>query len=291
MNALFGGVILYYNKSRYQELQLKDPYERYLEGTWTWAQYLADAKVLTKFENGRPMRFGTEAPPQPMNFPVLWAFECEPFDEKRGRASVNSEGCKAGYGFIADLIWKHHVAPTASQGANAAFTFESGKLGLKYDWMGMTPRYRELIKDFEWDIVPLPKGNREHQSCVKGNQLVIAKNSKNPKLAWRFIRFMTGVETESRLYGVIRRSFPSRKSVAFSDTFLKTDQPPFNTKALTDTVANGRYLPITDRWNEWTQILSAEADNLLAGREKDPKIMIERAQEKINKVLSEEPGF
>lgn len=120
---------------------------------------------------------------------------------------------------------------------------------------------------------------------------MIAKNSKAPEAAWRFIRYMTGEETEQKLYSDIRRGFPSRRSVSESRRFLESDLPPFNMRSMTDSVATGKFLPINDRWSEWTQIQNAEVDNLLAGRETDVAVVLKRAESRINRALAEEPGF
>ena len=291
LNVLYGGIIIYYNKTLYRNAGLKDPFERYVEGTWTWDQYLADAKALTQRDGRRALVFGSEVISHPSTFTLLWAHGCDVFDPETNQSKLSQPGCTAGYQFLRDLIWRHKVAPTAAQSANAAYTFESGKIGLQLNFMGQAPRYRTVIKDFEWDICPVPRGPVGGRTLVKGNQLVIAKNSKAPEAAWRFIRYMTGEETEQKLYSDIRRGFPSRRSVSESWRFLESDLPPFNMRSMTDSVATGKFLPINDRWSEWTQIQNAEVDNLLAGRETDVAAVLKRAESRINRALAEEPGF
>lgn len=291
MNALFGGVLIYYNKSLYRKAGLEDPYQTYRKGEWTWERFRQNAMKLTQVKNGRPAVFGTDIPPFPMTAPVIWGFGGELLTEDFKQSRVNSPGTIAAYQFLADLVWKDKCSPTPAQGANAAFTFESGKLAMNFNWMGMAPRYRTLVKDFEWDVVPVPKGSHGGSTTLKGNQLVVARNSRHPEAAWKFIRHLTSYETEIKLYAIIRRSFPTRIAVAESDTYLKSDLPPFQMQAFVDSIENGRPLPITERWSEWNQVLSSELDNLMSGRERSAKVALEAAHEKINKVLSEEPGF
>jgi multiple sugar transport system substrate-binding protein len=291
LNALFGGIIIYYNKKLYKEAGLEDPYESYKKGTWTWEKFRANAKALTKFKDGKPQVFGTDIPQFPMTAPVIWAHGGELLNEDFTESRISSPGAIKAYQFLADLVWKDKVSATPAQGANAAFTFESGKLAMTMNWMGMTPRFRTLIKDFEWDLVPMPSASHGGSTILKGNQLVVAKNSKHPEAAWRFIKFLTSYETEIKLYAVIRRCFPTRIAVAESDTFLNSDVSPRNPRAFIDSVESGRPLPINERWSEWLQVLNSELDNLMAGREKSAEVVLSRAHEKINKVLSEEPGF
>lgn len=291
LNALFGGVLIYYNKTLMKQAGLEDPYALYQRGEWTWERYRDHARKLTRFENGRPKVFGTDVPGFPGSVTAIWAMGGDVMSEDRTRSTAASPGAVKAMQFLADLIWKDKAAPTQAQGANAAFIFESGKLGMSFNWMGMTPRYREVIKSFDWDVCPVPSGPNGFRPILKGNQLVIAKNSKHPQAAWRFIRFLTSEEQELELYAVIRRAFPTRRSVAASKEFLSASLPPFNMKAFVDSVETGRPLPITERWAEWTQIYNSEVDNLLSGREQDASVVMKRAQDRINKALSEEPGF
>lgn len=287
LNVLFGGVLIYYNKTLFRKAGLEDPYELYKKGAWTWDRFREDAIRLTRFKDGLPVVFGTAVPVFPNSVPIVRAFGGELMSPDMRRCVIGSPEAAKGYQFIADLIWRDHAAPTPSQGANSAFTFESGKLGMTFDWMGMTPRYRSVVKSFDWDVVPLPLA----KTVVKGNQLVVAAKSQHPEAAWRFVRFMTGVAVETELYAHIRRSFPTRKSVAESPDFLRTTQPPYNTRAFVDSIEGGKALPITDRWQEWTQILSSEIDNLVAGRERSAERALRRAEAKINAALAEPPGF
>ncbi|RYG37593.1 sugar ABC transporter substrate-binding protein [bacterium] len=291
MNVLYGGILIYYNKTMFRLAGLEDPYELWRKGEWTWERFRASAKALSTQENGRPKTFGTTAPSFPTNVPLLRAFGGELLSEDLSRSVVASEGTIRAYQFLADLVWKDHVAPTPSQGANSAFAFESGKLGMTFDWMGMTPRFRSAIRDFEWDVCPVPSGPKGGATIVKGNQLVIAAASRNPNAAWRFVRFLTGPEVERKLYAEIRRSFPTRRAVAESKDFLDTEQAPFNTRAFVDSIETARPLPISDRWAQWTQILNSNTDDLMAGRERDAGVVLRRAQVEIDKALSEPEGF
>ncbi|HSH95853.1 MAG TPA: sugar ABC transporter substrate-binding protein [Roseimicrobium sp.] len=287
LNVLFGGILIYYNKTLFQKAGLDDPYELSKRGEWTWDRFRESAVKLTQMEDGKPKVYGTNVPGFPTSVPAVYGFGGRLLNDDLTKAKVSSPETVKAYQFLSDLIWKDHAAPTPAEGANSAFSFESGKLGMTFDWMGMTPRYREAAKGFEWDVCPVPGD----ATIVKGNQLVMAASSRHPEAAWRFMRFLTGVETENNLYAVIRRSFPTRKAVAESDDFLKTTQSPFNTRAFITSIEKGKPLPINDRWSEWTQALTSELDNLMSGRERDAKAVLTRANAKIDTILSEAPGY
>lgn len=296
LNVLFGGVLIYYNKSMFREAGLDDPADLAKRGQWTWDRFRISAIKMTKRDaDGHPTQFGFGAPGSGSTFPVLacaiWGFGGDMLDPTMTHAVFDSPGAIRAFQMIADFRWKDHSCPTQAQDANSLFTFEGGKLGMVFDFMGMTPRYRKVIHKFDWDVCPVPSGPFGNPTLCKGNQLVISAESSHPKEAWRFERFMTSETTENELYVKLRRCFPTRKAMAYSPEYLKSSLPPFNNWAFVDSVANSRPLPINDRWSEWMTAFSSEIDNLIAGRERDAGPVLRRAKIKVDKVLADEAGF
>jgi multiple sugar transport system substrate-binding protein len=292
LNVLFGGTVIYYNKTMFSKEGVEDPFKMWTEGRWTYETFVDAAKKLTKKDSqNRFVQFGIALPIFPVWTPFVYGFGGELLNGSHTRSMLSDPKAIAGLQFVADLRYKHVCAPTPAQAANSAFTFEGGKLGMSIDWMGMTPRYRKAVKDFEWDVVPLPVGPVSGSAIVKGNQLVIPKRCKNPEAAWRFARFITSPKTEQQLYVTNRRCFPTRKAVANSPEFLQSTLPPTQIRIFLDAVKSGKQLPIDDRWAEWTTTMNNELDALWSGRETDAKIVAEHAAQAVNKVLAEEPGW
>ena len=292
LNVLFGGTVIYYNKTMIKNAGTEDPYVLWSKGQWNYEKFVETAKRLTKKDSeGRFTQFGILVPTFPGWTPFVYGFGGELLNEAHTASGLRDPRTVAGLQFVADLRYKHQCAPTPAQGANSAFTFESGKLGMSVDWMGMTPRYRKAVKDFEWDVVPLPIGPVTGATIVKGNQLVIPKNCKSPGAAWRFARFITSEKIEHLLYVKNRRCFPTRKAVANSREFLDSTLPPTQIHIFLDAVQGGKQLPIDDRWAEWTTTMNNELDTLWNGKERDAKVVSDRAATAVDKVLSEEPGW
>jgi len=265
----------------------------WLRRQWTWDKLRDCALRITKHgSDGRPEQLGVQIPTFPHNAYILWAYGGEILSPDGKHCLLNSPECVRAYQFLADLRWKDRVAPTPSQGALSAFGFESGKLGMSFDWMGMAPRYRKAVKSFEWDICPVPDGPAGRTSILKGNQLVMYRECEHPDMAWRFMRFLTGAKTEAWLYGdKLRRGDPSRKSVAYSPEFLHASRAPYNTRAYLSALENGRLLPIDARWQEWLTALNAELDELWSGREPNARAVLDRAVRRVDAVLASEEGF
>lgn len=292
LSTLYGGIILYYNKTLFRAAGLADPYDLFKRGEWTWERYRQDAIRLTQFDkDGHAKVFGTRIPESPAYYDVVWSFGGDFLSPDMRHCVADSSATVRAFQFLSDIVWKDHAAPTPAQFANSAYTFESGKIAMNFDFMGMAPRYRDAAKGFDWDICPPPRGDGPLVDVVKGNQLVMAANCRQPQAAWRFMRFYTGYESEIELYGKIRRCFPTRIAVAKSPEFLDGTRPPAHPQAFTDAVEHGRILPINPRWQEWTTIFNSELDNLLSGRERDARVVLERATAKVNEALAEDPGF
>ncbi|MBS1708715.1 MAG: sugar ABC transporter substrate-binding protein, partial [Armatimonadetes bacterium] len=200
-NTMYGAELIYYNKTMVRAAGLEDPYVLHKRGEWTWDKFREYALAMTKVDkSGRTVQFGCEIPLFPMETPVLWAFGGAMLSDDQSHVLVGSPGTIKAYEFLAGLRWKDKVAPTPAQASNAGYTFEGGQIGMVLNWSGMTPRYRAAAKGFEWDVCPLPTGPAGGKSMVKGNQLVVAKESKHPAEAWRFVKFLTSDATERKLY-------------------------------------------------------------------------------------------
>lgn len=292
LNALFGGAIMIYNKTLLRNEGLEDPFALSQRGEWTTERLLDYAKRLTKFDpGGRPVQFGINHPGMPFYIGLMYGFGGQLLDDDLKGSALDRPETIAALQYISDLRWKHRVCPSPSQGANAAFAFETGRLAMEFNYVGATARYREMIRDFEWDICPFPRGPKAKSLFVKGNQLVIYKESRHPKEAWRLLRFLTGEEAETILYLEERRQSPTRIALARSRRFTHPDQPPYNMAAVAETVQEGKVLPIDERWPEVMQAVGPELENLFAGRERDARKAALRAHAAVEKVLNEEPGL
>lgn len=291
LNVLFGSILMYYNKTMVQKAGLEDPFEVWKKGGWTWDRYLDYAKRMTlRKPDGRYEAFGADMPGYPTNYGAVFTFGADIMDPTWTRVTLASDKAVAAWQFFHDMRYKHQVAPTLSQAANSSYSFESGKLGMHFDWMGMTPRYREAATGFEWDVCPIPSGPGGGAAVLKGNQLVMSAETKHPEEAWKLVKFITGEKVE-RILARARRSFPTRKAVAYSDDFLKSSLPPFNMRAFTYAVETGRPFPITSRWGEWTREFNSTIDLLLGGIEHDARGVARRAEERANAALAVKEGL
>ena len=291
MNVLFGPVALYYNQSLFEKAGLPNPYEMARKNEWTWDNFVQTAQALTKKDNGRVMQFGTNMPGWPAYASVIWNKGGEIMNADWSRMVLDQPDAVAGMQDLADLRWKYHCAPTPSDGALAAFSFESGKLAMSWDWSGMSPKYRKTVKSFDWDIAPVPSGPKGDRCVVKGNQLAASALTRHPDLAWEFIKFMTSPQTEMMLCGDLRRSTPTRKSVQNSAAYLKADLPPYHPGVFLESVERGRILPINARYSEWETEMRGATETLFNLQSDSATQACVNATRRVNAVLASEAGF
>lgn len=292
VNVLFGGIILYYNKTLVEKHGLEDPFELWERGEWTWDRFREHAIAMTtKRPDGRYATFGASMPASVIYPALVWSFGGEIMDSTRTQVLLGEGRGRDMFQFFVDLRYKYHAAPTPAQAANAAFSFESGKLGMEFGWMGMTPRYREAASHFDWDVVPLPTGAGGVGNVVKGNQLVMNAKTEHPQEAWEFMKFMVSEEVERILSVDLRRAFPSRKSVAYSEEYLQSELPPFNMRTFIFTVETGRPYPITDRWWSWLNAFHSGIENLFNGRDHDVDRALAEATRRAEEALAVPEGL
>ena len=285
--VLFGSRNIWYNKTLFQKEGLEDPYTQYKRGEWTMERFLEAARRLTKFdERGMATQFGVLASPLDA-WTFVWAFGGDILTPDGKRCIIDTPEAIEGLRLMRDLVYKWHVSPTTAESAMNAYTFESGRIAMFFQWAGQTPIYRK-IRDFEWDVVPVPAGPRGRISMLKGNQLIMYRHARHPQEAWRFMKFYVSRDAERILYVKLRRAMPTRKDVAFDPEFLGSSLPPFHNDIWVDLYRDGRSLPITDRWVHWQRDWTDFYDLLMLGQ-LTPEEMVRQAAEAINRTLAEEP--
>lgn len=130
-------------------------------------------------------------------------------------------------------------------------------------------------------IAPMPHapGHRS-ASTMGGWGLGIARDSKNPDAAWKFIQFVTRPEQQKVLYfknGVI----PTRKSL-FEDPEILQSSPHY--RQLYQVLLNARPRPVHPKYSQISDVLQSCASAVLVGRQ-TPEEAAKQAAEKIRRVI------
>jgi multiple sugar transport system substrate-binding protein len=211
-------VMLYYNKTLFQEKGLQTPMELYKAGKWNYDEFLKDAKAMTNKEKGI---YGIKLIPTDWKnwyintVDLVWGFGGDVFSPDGKKFTFNSEAGEKALQMYMDMMYKDAVHPKPGD----QITFESGKLGMYVNTLSYMSTAK-TIKDFEWNISPLPDGPKSNATRTGFAAYTMFKTENDPKNAEKLelFKFLTNKEN----MGITAQYFvPSRKSVLESDSFKK----------------------------------------------------------------------
>lgn len=258
-------LVVYYNKNLFDQAGVAYP-----ENDWTWDDFLSTAQQLTRDldSDGRPDQHG-------LGFEVSLA-RMSPFIWQHGGQVVNNNIFPSrltldnplsldAIRWVIELQTRYHVVPDAEQEAaeESESRFLNGRLGMYLNSRRGVPTYRE-IKNFDWDIAPLPR-DVHIASLVHSDAYCMSATAKNKEVIWRFIEFANSVEGQTIVVGS-GRTVPSLKSVAESAAFLDPQQRPQNSRAFLDVIPYLHSLPSSASWIDVEEVADNELQRAFYGK-------------------------
>jgi multiple sugar transport system substrate-binding protein len=196
-----GPFVMFYNKDAFKAAGLKEP-----AIGWTTAEFVADAKALTK-----PPKYGFWAQSDPG---ALMPFVLS----ESGQAAVNASGeldmdnpaWHAGAQFYTDLVSKDKVAapiPSANSSTAAANQFLAGNAYMALDGPWDLINARQQAK-FKVGIAPMPAGASGSKTWSDGSGFGVTKDCKDQDEAFKAVSVMVGADAENYL-GNLGRAYPA----------------------------------------------------------------------------------
>jgi multiple sugar transport system substrate-binding protein len=216
--------MIFFNKTLFKEKGIKNPLDQAKAGEWTYDNYLKTATAMNDPAKGiygtsLVMILGWKSWMQ--NYlDTIWAFGGQILSDDGTKFLLNSPEGEKALQFIADLIFKYQVHP--KPGDQIAFSFETGKLAMSRQDFSYINNARK-IKDFEWDIAPMPTNIASALNSVGNPGYAIFKETKHPKEALAFLKFMSGADGSLQLADLF---VAPRKSLLESDVFQKSGTSP-----------------------------------------------------------------
>jgi multiple sugar transport system substrate-binding protein len=258
---------------------------------WTWDDFLATAQKMTKDTNGdgKTDQFGMDT--WTSYWPlIIWSKTGHGiFDDirKPTKFIITDKDSVDAIQWLGDLANKHKVMPTSAERANISDMFLAGKSAMNIIGHWRVPQYMANIKDFKWDVVALPKGkvlaNRMDGSCF-----AITAQSKNPEVAWEFVKFLAGPNSLGvGLLLDLQQMTPALSDFQKSDRFLKPANLPGVNKTAFLAGKDDLYTmydPIHPSYDELNTIMSQELGEVWNGKATAQQA-IDRMLPKINDAL------
>ncbi len=183
--------VAYYNKDLFDKAGLPYPTD-----AWTWADLRAAAAKIANPE-AKVYGYGVDGNPDPYDFELhLWsngsAFISA--DGTTTKGYLNSPESVEVFQTFVDMV-KAGEAVLFGVGDNGSYRelFNADKLGIVISGIWPMPDFEAAGKNF--GVVGLPSwGGKPVHSNVGISALSIAKDSKNPDLAWDFVKFYASPE-------------------------------------------------------------------------------------------------
>ena len=296
LTVLFGGLVCYYNQDLFRRAGLHDPYDLWREGKWTWQAFDDAADRLTiRVADGQTPVYGCSFYNLPnCPAPAVWALWIwreggTLLSPDHAHSMLDSPEAIRGITRMRDMVYTRRVSPSPAQVASNLYSFEAGNVGMYIDFAGLAPRYRELIQDFQWDIVPTPSNPNDPYTMTKGNQVVISAKCPHPKEAWEWIKFLTSRRAELFLCGdAYRRCIPTRVALLHDPEYLEAKQRPYHADVFADLLDHPRALPIDESWFTWTTTATRFMERLYIDGNTDVERTMTAAASAIDQELARE---
>lgn len=260
-----------------------------------WEELHSFAKKLTQDKNndGTLDQIGFFVPVYPAAGPqgpwMVWQFM--PYLWQAGGNIVDSAQKHVMYneepGIEALTLWKQMYLEqnlsTFTTDFDVAFT--SKRLAMAMDGPWNLPRYKDLLKNLNWAFAPLPAGPKKQATVVGGEYLAIFKQSKHPKEAWKFLKWM--IKPEIQAFWAMKSGYlPIRHAVHSVPEFQKYLQANRNFKVFVDQMEYGQaQRPIDYGALEITHNIAEAIERVTVGK-MDVRKALNEAAVKSNKALT-----
>jgi multiple sugar transport system substrate-binding protein len=259
----------------------------------TWQELREYAKKLTldRDGDGRYEQVGFFVPVFPASGPygdwMVWQFY--PFLFQAGGDVIAKDQTRVLYdsdaGIRALSLWKgiYNDLNLRIFTIDYEVAFASKQLAMALDGPWNLPRWRK-IQGLDWSISPLPAGPAKRATIVGGEYLAIFRQSKHPKEAWTFVRWMTRPDIQA-FWSMKSGYLPIRKAVSENKEykeFLDQNKP---LKAYVDQLQVAQApSPIDFHGLRISRHLAEAIEKATLGKA-DPKSVLDEAAAKSNALL------
>jgi len=283
--------LIFYNKDLFDEEGI--PYPTH---DWTWDEFRAMAKALTKDLNGdgHIEQFGTSLSYGFLGFePLVWSFGGSILNEDRTRCAIQEAGGLEAAQFLYDV--KYEDRSIAWSGEMEGFFAEvqllTGRVAMVPSMSYMIPALNRVPEGgMRWDIAHMPVGPHGHRyTRMTWDGISIYAHAAPAKkdIAWQFLKYFLS-ETYQRQIGIAQRGLPVRRGDAAK--YYVDPETPASEEIALDAAEYARLTPITPRYQELRDAITSELDRLeiadVSGA--TPKESLDLIESRVNQVLEKE---
>jgi multiple sugar transport system substrate-binding protein len=258
---------------------------------WNWQAYLDTLRALTTISpDGSSGVWGTTTR---LTWQAIWSNGGNLMDPNFRECTLDRPEAYEAIQFIADLALRHRVMPTPQElaGKNTTTMWANGEIAIHSVHAGQFTSMRELIKGFEWDIVPDPAGPRGRVGGTGGFGACIAAPTKLVEEAWGWVKHW--VSPEVQLMNIEKQLTinASRRSIAarYVDVArrLSGGQPPASLHVVAEQPNYEGSHQYNNRWLDMIAIFDEELGPVWRGQATAKEAM-QRAKPRIDAIIREE---
>ena len=276
--------LLFYNRAYFKQAGIEPP-EADVAKRWTWDQVVAAGR---KMADPAQNRWGLIIDQAERPYQLL------PFGQSLGGVALSPDGLKASgfidgpafveaFGFVQRLYTDWKIAPPGVFDNNVTpDLFGSGRTGMFLGGTFNLDLFRTKYGGLDWGVAPHPYFAAGKPVTPTGAwHIGVNPRTRNPDAAKRFVRFMTGPETQLEWFK-LRPYVPVRR-----DVWDKLPQvfatPPWQiVRYEIDNTAVPR--PATPGWREYEDLLRQTLRDMQSGG--DVKTMLTETAGKIDRALA-----
>lgn len=284
----FDANALFYNLDIFDEAGISYPNDN-----WTWDTLVEAAKKLTFDTNqdGKIDQWGFYSTTNYYFFDHYLASMGQPiFAKDYSRCLLGEPKTIEAVQILVDMIHKDHSAPTKALVETLGDPFQAGAVAMSVwsTWLLQTNQH----PPYRWDAALVPKGpaGRIHMGFPNG--VVIPKSTKNPEIAWDFIKFIC-MDKEARIKGDFAGRPPVYKPLALSPEWAEQSLSVSGINSIDNILRSVDYIPDHDpnffcwKWIKWRMtVMENELDYAFLG-EKPVEEACKSAAKKVTELLKE----
>lgn len=259
-------LVVFYNVDLFRKTAVDLP-----TADWTWQDFLACARKFNRDVDGDGVRdtYGVSFYRKPPLFwlPFVWSAGGALFDNSLSSVRLNEPAAQQGLQFYADWRNRYHIAPGTAESGSMQMSqlFLQQRLAMMVSGRWSVPLLRKQA-DFNWDVVPLPKGPDGSRVGIDASGYALSAQSKHPEESWELIAFLNSQEAQQAFAesGLI---VPARRDVAGSEAFLGLSEPPAHASAFLEVIETGVPTHVPPRWNEVSEELTLALEPVWDGKQ------------------------
>lgn len=279
--------VWFYNKDLIKKAGLEDPLELAAKGEWTYDKLFEMSKAISDLSDST-YGFAIWNYQSPNDWNILldwtWSNGASFFDEDMTKCTINTPE-----GIAALDMYKKCIEDGLTTTPDSSIDFASGQLGFTRNVASLKGSLTDV--DFEWDIIPNPKGSVEDAPVAVGVAAYsVPKGSAHKEAAMEAIKYITSEALMGSDYLMTNFS-PLRASVLSSDKFLDQGAAPsadaLKLAILAPMQGNTRLYPTCDYYDEADLKVKEILSAWYAGQYADTAEMVADMEAQLDDIINQ----